>query len=61
MTQRTRTIVSSVLLALSALCMVTFVIQHFMTTRPSWHRDIVFVGLAFAIAAGPVRGRRRAV
>ena len=60
MTQRTRNIIEYVLIGVSILCVVTFVVQHFMTSpRPSWHRDLVWLALAFVIASGVVRGRTR--
>lgn len=60
MTQRTRNIIANVLIVVSIFCIVTFVVQHFMTTpRPSWHRDMVWLALAFVIAADIVRGRLR--
>ena len=60
MTQRTRNILEYVLIGMSILCVVTFVVQHFMTTpRPSWHRDLAWLALAFVIASGIVRGRVR--
>ena len=60
MSQHTRDVISNILFGVSLLCVVTFVVQHFMTSpRPSWHRDLAFLGLAFVSAAEAVRGRRR--
>ena len=60
MTQRTRNTIEYVLIAASILCVVTFVVQHFMASpRPSWHRDLAWLALAFVIASGVVRGRVR--
>jgi hypothetical protein len=60
MTQRTRKIVELLLIGLSILCIVMFVAQHFMNSpRPSWHRDLAWLALAFVFAAETVRGRRR--
>ncbi len=60
MTQRTRNIIANVLIVVSVFCIVTFVVQHFMTTpRPTWHRDLASLALGFVIASELVRGRRR--
>jgi hypothetical protein len=60
MTQRTRTIIANILLGVSILFIVAFLAQHFMTPpRPSWHKDLVWLGLASVSASELVRGRRR--
>jgi hypothetical protein len=60
MTQRTRKIIEFVLIGVSVLLIVMFVAEHFMTEpRPSWHKDLPFLALAFVIASGWARGRRR--
>ncbi len=60
MTQRTRNIVANILLVVSILFVVAFLAQRFMTPpRPSWHKDLVWLGLAAVIAAEIVRGRTR--
>ena len=63
MTQRTRNIIANVLLGVGLITIVVFIVTHFMSpTRPPWRRDLVFLGLACAMASQPVRGgpRRRA-
>ena len=58
MSQRARSIIALTLIGVSLLMIVTFVVQHFMTPpRPSWHKDLPWLGLAFAILARLVRGR----
>jgi hypothetical protein len=60
MTQRTRNIIANVLLGVGILTVVVFVATHFMTPpRPSWRKDMIYLGLAFVIASRPVRGRRQ--
>jgi hypothetical protein len=60
MTQRTRNIIANVLLGVGILTIVVFVASHFMTpARPSWRKDLVWLGIASVIASGPVRGRRQ--
>jgi hypothetical protein len=60
MTQRTRNIIANVLLGVGILTIVVFVASHFMTTeRPSWRKDLVWLGIASTVASRPVRGRRR--
>lgn len=60
MTQRMRNIIANVLLGVGTLTIVVFVASHFMTQeRPSWRKDLVWLGLASVIASGAVRGRRR--
>lgn len=60
MIQRTRIITANVLLGVSVLFIVAFVVQHFQTPpRPSWHKDLAWLALAFAIASEPLRGRAR--
>ena len=60
MTQRTRNIIANILFGVSILCVVAFLVQHFMTVpRPPWHKDLSFLALAFVIASEGVRGRRR--
>ena len=60
MTQRTRNIIANVLLGVGMLTIVVFVATHFMTpARPSWRRDLVWLGLASVIASRAVRGRRQ--
>jgi hypothetical protein len=60
MTQRTRNIISNAFLALSVVSIVVFVAQHFMSRpRPSWHRDLSWLALAFVSASAFARGRRR--
>ncbi len=60
MTQRTRIIISNVLIGVSIVCIVTFVVQHFMTPpRPFWHEDLAWIGLVCATVSRVVRGRPR--
>jgi hypothetical protein len=60
MTQRTRDIIALALLGVSILLIGAFVAQHFMTApRPSWHKDLAWLGLASVTASALVRGRRR--
>lgn len=60
MTQRTRTIIANLLLGASILFIVAFLAQHFMTpARPSWHKDLAWLGLASVSASEIVRGRFR--
>jgi hypothetical protein len=60
MTQRTRNIIANVLLGVSILFIVGFLAQHFMTPpRPSWHKDLAWLGLASVSASELVRGRLR--
>ncbi|HEY4216462.1 MAG TPA: hypothetical protein VGM67_04960 [Gemmatimonadaceae bacterium] len=60
MTQRTRNIIANILIGVSILCIVTFVVQHFMTTpRPPWHKDLAWLAIAFVIASDLARGSRR--
>jgi hypothetical protein len=60
MTQRTRNIMANVLLGVAVLTVVVFIATHFMSpARPSWRRDLVFLGLACVIASRPVRGGPR--
>jgi hypothetical protein len=58
MTQRTRNILAGFLLAVSIVTIVVFIVTHFMSPpRPAWRKDMIFFGLAAALAAGPIRGR----
>jgi hypothetical protein len=58
MTQRTRNIIANILLGVTILLIVAFVVQHFMAPPPpSWHKDLVGLGLASTIASDLVRGR----
>lgn len=57
MSQRTRTIIANVLLAIAALMVVMFIVEHFMATRPAWHRDLAFSAVSIAVASRLVRGR----
>ena len=58
MTQQTRRMLANVLLGVSLLCILAFVIQHFMTSpRPAWHNYLVWVALACTWAAHFARGR----
>ena len=60
MTQRTRNIIANVLLGVAVLFIVAFVAQRFMTPpRPSWHKDLPWLGLASVTASELARGRRR--
>jgi hypothetical protein len=60
MPQRTRNILANVLLGAGVLTVVVFVVTHFMSpSRPSWRKDLVFLGLACVMASKPVRGGRR--
>jgi hypothetical protein len=60
MTQRMRNIIANALIGVSILCIVAFTAQHFMTLpRPSWHKDLVWLAIAFVIASDLARGRRR--
>lgn len=62
MTQRTRTIIANILLGVSILMIVAFIAQHFMTpARPSWHKDLAWLGIAGMSASRLVRGRPRLV
>jgi hypothetical protein len=59
MTQRTRNIIANVLLGAGALAVVVFTATHFMSgARPSWRRDMVWLGVAAVIVSRYVRGRR---
>jgi hypothetical protein len=58
MNQRARIIIANILLGLSIVCIVAFLVEHFMTPpRPFWHKDLAWLALAFVIASGVVRGR----
>ena len=60
MSQRTRTITVLVLIGICIACLATFVVQHFMTSpRPSWHKELPWLALAFVSAAELARGSRR--
>lgn len=59
MTQRTRNIIAGVFLGVSVLMIIAFVVQHFMTPRPSWHKELPWLALAFVSVSGIVRGRAR--
>ena len=60
MTQRPRSIIANILVGVSILFIVAFLAQHFMTgSRPSWHKDLAWLGLASVTASELVRGRRR--
>jgi hypothetical protein len=60
MTQRTRNIIANILVGVSILCVVAFIAQHYMTLpRPSWHKDLAWLAIAFVIASDLARGRRR--
>jgi hypothetical protein len=56
---RTRDIISNVFLIVGLLLMLWFVIQHFMTPRPSWHTDLVWIGIACTTLSRIIRGRPR--
>jgi hypothetical protein len=59
MTQRTRNIMANVLLGVGILTVVVFTATHFMSAaRPTWRRDMVWLGLASVIVSRYVRGRR---
>jgi len=60
MNQRTRNIIANILVGLSILFIVVFLAQRFMTSpRPSWHKDLAWLGLASVIASEIMRGRTR--
>lgn len=60
MTQQTRNTIANFLLGMSMLLIVAFVAQHFMTSRPSWHDDLVWTAVAVMALSRIVRGRQRA-
>ncbi len=60
MTQRTGSIIAKILLGVATLFIVAFLVQHFMTPlRPSRHKDLAWLALAFVTASELVRGRLR--
>ncbi|HEY4131705.1 MAG TPA: hypothetical protein VGM50_13890 [Gemmatimonadaceae bacterium] len=60
MTQRTRNIIANVFIGISILMVVAFVVQHFTSPpRPTWHKELASLALAFVIASEIVRGRVR--
>jgi hypothetical protein len=60
MSQRTRGITVIVLIGICIACIVTFIVQHFMSSpRPSWHKELPWLALAFVSAAELARGSRR--
>lgn len=50
---------SNVLLGIAILAMIAWVASLFMTTVPSWHRDVPFLGIVCAAFAGTLRRNAR--
>jgi CHASE2 domain-containing sensor protein len=59
MNHGTRNAIAIVSISAAIVCVIAFVVQHFMPARPSWHKDLPWLALTFVIVSEIVRRQRR--